>query len=162
MGKKTSVLRVAEFAAWWAAGMIVWVATLSATDLAELVLAAIVSMLVAGPAMLGRRAIGGSGRPRLRWLSWVGFVMVGAVLDCVRLVGWLFRGTDEADRSRALVTISVPSGDESSAIGWRQGAMLSISATPGTLVVDSDPGAGTLLLHPLSSGWPDLADRVSR
>ncbi len=41
-------------------------------------------------------------------------------------------------------------------------ATLAICATPGSVVIDSDPAAGTIDLHDLGSGWPRLDQVVIR
>lgn len=151
-----------EIAAWWLAGMIVWASTLATAAAAELVLAGIGSGVTAVLAVLGRRAIGMHGRPRRAWIAWTALVPLAALLDCLRLARWLVGSRPDPALPEGLTVRELPAGDSPAAVGWRQGALLSVSATPGTLAVDCDPDTGRVLLHPLVNGWPDLEHRVSR
>lgn len=154
-----------EIAAWWVVGWLIWTATLSSASAAELVTGALAAGASAILARLARRATGRQPglTPRMwsRWLGWALVVPVAAAADLMRLVRWLFAGAREPGQGERAVGVPMPSGDEPTAITWRQGAALAVSSTPGSVVVLIEPDSGRLDLDQLVSGWPHLDRRVS-
>ena len=147
---------LAELVLWWAGGMLFWLATASTLTVIETLVAAAVALAAAVLARLARRAIPFAARPRLAWLRWAALVPVSAFADAVRLVPWL-RGRQPED----LVEEHLPGSTGEAETGLRAGGIVALSATPGTVVVDSDPRTGTIRLHSLVTGWPHLDEVVA-
>lgn len=154
-----------EIAAWWVVGLLIWTATLSSVNAAELITGALSAGVCAVLARFARRAMGRQPglAPRMwsRWLGWAMIVPVSAAADLVRLVRWLSSGAPEPEQEQRAVAVSMPSGDEPTAITWRQGAALAVSSTPGSVVVRIEPDNGRLDVDQLVTGWPHLDRRVS-
>lgn len=154
-----------ELAAWWIAGFLIWTATLSSASGPELLVGALAAAVCAVLARLARRAMGRqpglSPRMWARWLRWALLVPVAAAADLLRLVRWLVAGLPEPGTQERELRVSVPSGDEPAAITWRQGAVLAISSTPGSVVLRIDADNAALELDQLVRGWPELDRRVS-
>jgi len=153
-----------EIAAWWLAGFLIWIATLAAASPAELITGALAATVCAVLARLARRAMGG--QPGLRrgmwrrWAWWAALVPAAAIADLTRVVGWLIAGRREPVADDRVVELTVPSGDDPDAITWRQGAVLAVSSTPGSVVIGIRPDEGLLVLDQLVSGRPRLDERV--
>lgn len=75
--------KFAEFAAWWAGLVLVWLATLSSFSFAELGAAAVVAVPGAVAARAGRVAAGQRWRVDVRWVRWLWFVPWAVVHDTV-------------------------------------------------------------------------------
>ncbi|QGN32863.1 hypothetical protein [Microlunatus sp. Gsoil 973] len=155
-----------EIAAWWLAGALIWTATVSSISGEELAIGFAAAGLCAVLARVARRAIGGQpglpGRMWLRWLGWAAMVPAVASADLLRLVRWLAAGRREPAREERSVRVPVPSGDGAKAITWRQGAVLAVSSTPGSVVLRVESEDGSLQLDRLVGGRPDLSARVAR
>jgi hypothetical protein len=177
-----------EIAGWWVAGMLIWTATLASASAAELITGAVSALAAAVLARAARLAMDKerdrerdrrsrqpandhrrADLPLARALpQWAVLVPVAAVLDSVRLSGKRARRLrepttpSELRSDSQLVSRSLPTGHGAAATAWRQAAVIVISATLGSLVVDVDGDDGSMQLDPLVSGWPDLDQRVSR
>ncbi|MDP9882666.1 multisubunit Na+/H+ antiporter MnhE subunit [Sinomonas atrocyanea] len=143
-----------EYAAWTAAGTLFWLATASTVTAVETVAAAAVSLVCAVLARLARRALPFRARPVRGWLRWAAVVPVAAVADMVRLPRWLRAGQPEELREATM-----PAGGPRQT-GWRAGGIVALSATPGSVVVASDPDSGAVTVHSVTSGWPRLDEQV--
>ena len=113
---------IIEVAGWWVILVVVWWASLNSFSYGEVGVAAGCAVPVALLAGWARRAVGGSWRPRMRWLAWSARVPVSAVVDTVRLLV----------RPRAtgqLRTIGL-GGDTDGAV-----AAAVVSATPGSVAL---------------------------
>jgi hypothetical protein len=154
--------------AWWMAACTgIWLLTLSSVSWPDLALAAACGLPCAVAARAGRRAVGGSWRPRLGWLAWLGPLAAAIPADLARLFLLAVRpslahpGGDAP--SGQFRQVRTPEGEPAPVASARHAlGTLTISATPGAFVVDSDPAAGTLDLHDLGSGWPPLDQVVTR
>lgn len=154
--------------AWWMGACTgVWLLTLSSVSWPELVVAAACGLPCAVAARAGRRAVGGSWRPRLRWLAWLGPLAAAIPADLARLFLLAARpgaaGAGTGGPPGRFQQITMPRGEPAPVASARHAlATLTISATPGSLVIDSDPATGTVDLHDLGSGWPRLDQVVAR
>jgi hypothetical protein len=72
----------------------------------------------------------------------------------VRLPGWFRRG-----QPAQLHEDAMPSGGPRET-GWRAGGIVALSATPGSIVVASDPESGAALIHTITPGWPRLDQKI--
>jgi len=155
-----------EIAVWWVAGSAIWTATLSSIAPGDLIAGVLAAGVCAVLARVARRAMGGqpglSPRMWLHWLAWAVLVPPAAAADLVRLVRWLGEGRPEPRPDQRFVRLPVPEGDGRDAITWRQGAVLAVSSTPGSVVLAVDAEGGSLDVDRLVGGPPDLSRRVAR
>jgi multisubunit Na+/H+ antiporter MnhE subunit len=160
MHTRTRWLAVAEVLCWWAASLGLWLLTLSSVSPPELTVAIVCGLPCALAARAGRRAIGDAWLPRPVWLGWLAALPASVAADSARLAALLPRAVrGRADPGR-LRDVQLPeAGPGPVALARRALGTLAISASPATLVVDSDPEDGRLLVHSLGSGRPHL-DRV--
>ncbi|AMM31363.1 hypothetical protein SA2016_0673 [Sinomonas atrocyanea] len=145
-----------EYVLWTAVGTLFWLATASTVTAVETGIAAAVSLVCAVLARLARRALPFRARPGREWLRWAAVVPLAACADLLRLPGWLRSGQPEQLREAAMPT----GGDRQT--GWRAGGIVALSATPGSVVVASDPDSGAVTVHSVTSGWPRLDEQVLR
>lgn len=172
------VARAAEIVAWWALCFLVWMATLSAFDNQDLIAAGVAGLPCAVGAVAARRASGTAWRPRLRWLRWLVALPAAVVADSVRLVPFAARTLvhhgglrTQAPFRHLRLDLSAGASPDASSRGdagqrhreaaHRALAMLVLSATPGTLVIDEDRRRGVLTVHAATDGRPRI-ERVVR
>ncbi|NUP74889.1 MAG: hypothetical protein HOQ07_09635, partial [Sinomonas sp.] len=134
-----------------------WLATAATITLAETLVAAAVALVGAVLARVARRAMPFNARPRRVWLGWAALVPVAAAADMARLVRW-YRGPQKAEVRES----RMPASERPPATGWRAGGITVLSATPGSVVIDSDPTSGRVKVHSLVGGWPHLDEKVLR
>jgi hypothetical protein len=149
-----------EAACWFVTGMLFWIATVSAVTLAETIVAACTSAVLGVFAVVARRAMRLRFRPSGAWLRWALLVPVAAAADLGRLFAWIARGAHDPVEADAVERRHVPAGAAPEAVGHRAGAIIAVSATPGSCVIDAQED-GTFLLHRLVGGPPALDERVS-
>lgn len=150
-----------ETVCWFAAGMLLWLLTVSTITVTELIVAAATSAACGAFATAARRITGLRVRPTRAWLRPAAIVPIQAVTDTARLVAWLATGAHERSETDAAAELRVAAGTSAVAVGARAAAVGMISATPGSLALDSDD-SGRLLVHRLVGGWPELDDQVTR
>jgi multisubunit Na+/H+ antiporter MnhE subunit len=154
---------VVEAAAWWGAMIGVWITTLSSVTWPEVWIAAAAALPCAVMTVLARRALADRWRPNLRSLRWLAVVPVAVVADTVRVLALPLRAAGAQPRKRDLLRIRLPdAGEEPRAATARAEATVLVSATPATVVLDSQPDEHTLVVHRLVSGAPDMTKVVSR
>lgn len=147
---------LAELALWWVAGTLSWLATASTVTLPEAATAAAAALVGAVLARAARLAMGFTAAVRGAWFRWATMVPAAAVADTLRLARWL-----PGPQTQDLGEKPMPAGDSPAATGWRAGAMVALSATPGSVVLDSDPRQHRVQVHTLVEGWPRLDDQVA-
>jgi multisubunit Na+/H+ antiporter MnhE subunit len=151
-----------ELVWWWAAAVAVWALTLSSVPPQELITAGICGLPCAVAARAGRKALCGRWHPRLRWTAWLLPLLLAVPADATRLligtVRWLITRQEPGE----LRDYPMPAGEPPDVAAARHAlAVLTISATPGTFVADSDPEEDKIVIHTLVSGPPQL-ERVVR
>jgi hypothetical protein len=155
-------LAAIETLCWWVACTGVWVATLGTVTTPELVAATSAALPCAVLARAGRRAMRLRARiPARAWL-WLALVPIIAVTDLGRVVRWAGRVDRDYRVSSWLVVRALPVGESPRATGWRAVAIAAVSATPGTLVLDLDPGTGNALMHAIVRSAPAIDVRVAQ
>lgn len=159
---RRAVLAALEVVWWWAASVAVWVLTLSSVPDQELIAAAACGLPCALAARAGRRAIAGSWRPKPGWAAWLLPLLAAVPADAVRLLLLTIRQLPGWDADGKLDRVRLPAEPPDVAAARQAAAVLLISATPGTFVVDSDPEEGTLVIHTLVSGRPELKQVIRR
>jgi multisubunit Na+/H+ antiporter MnhE subunit len=158
------VKQLPEVALWWAACVGTWLLTLSSVNTAELVAAVAAGLPCAVVAVLARRAVRGPLSPRAAWLRWLLPVPVAVLADSARVL---------AVAAGALVGRRIPEGDlrrvtlprDRSAGDWQNrqaAAVILVSASPGSVVLDVDVDSGEALVHALATGRPDVLKAVQR
>jgi multisubunit Na+/H+ antiporter MnhE subunit len=141
-----------------------WLLTLSSVNTAELVAAVAAGLPCAVVAVLARRAVRGPLSPRAAWLRWLLPVPVAVLADSARVL---------AVAAGALVGRRIPEGDlrrvtlprDRSAGDWQNrqaAAVILVSASPGSVVLDVDVDSGEALVHVLTTGRPDVLKAVQR
>ncbi len=145
-----------ELALWWLAGTLSWLVTVSTVTVPETVTAVSTALLGAMLARMARRAMGFQAAAQGIWLRWAALVPLAAVTDTVRLAGWLTGPQEETLGEQPMPGTRQPRGR-----GWRAGAMIALSATPGSVVFSSDPVMNRIRVHVLASGWPDLERHIA-
>jgi multisubunit Na+/H+ antiporter MnhE subunit len=154
---------VAEVLWWWSAAVAIWVLTLSSVPAQELITAAICGLPCALAARAGRKAVGGRWRPRPRWTAWLLPLVVAVPADAVRLLVLTVRRLITREVPGELQEIQMPAGEPPDVAAARHAiAVLTISATPGTFVADSDPEEDKIVIHTLVSGPPRLQEVVRK
>ena len=155
---------VAEVVFWWAAGVGVWLLTLSSVSLPEALIATGCALPCAVLAVVARRAVGGSWPVRPGWARWLLPLPAAVVADAGRVLGLA---------TLVLAGRRVPAGDERTVTlhpdrpVWRWQARQAVAtvlvtATPGTVVLDVDEDSGEMRLHALGSGRPSMEQVVRR
>jgi multisubunit Na+/H+ antiporter MnhE subunit len=158
------VRQLPEVALWWAACTGTWLLTLSSLSTAELIAAVAAGLPCAVVAVLARRAVRGPLAPRAAWLRWLLPVPVAVLTDSARVLALaagvlVGRRIPEGD----LRTVVLPRDDSDDDWQNRQAAaVVLVSASPGSVVLDVDPDSGEVLVHDLAAGRPDLLEAVQR
>lgn len=153
----------AEIAWWWGAAVAIWTLTLSSVPPQELIAAASCGLPCALAARTGRKAVGGCWRPRPRWTAWLLPLLISVPADAVRLLGVTVRQLVTRSDPGELREIKMPAGEAPDVAAARHAmAVLTVSVTPGTFVVDSNPEEDTIVVHTLVSGPPHLEEVVRK
>lgn len=147
---------ILELVLWWMAGTVSWLVTVTTVTVPETVAAASTAVFGAVLARMARRAMGFRAAARGIWLRWAALVPAAAVADTARLARWL-----AGPRRESLNGRTMPGSRSPRATGWTAGAMIALSATPGSVVFSSDPDGNRIRVHVLTQGWPDLDKHVS-
>lgn len=149
---------VLETIAWAVVGCAVWLATLSAVTRAELCLAVAAGLVSGAFAAAARRSLGGSWRFRPRWALWAPQVVAALLAEVVELARVTLHRTPHG----RLRTHVMPEEDRELASAREALATLALCSTPGSIVVDSDPGERTITVHTLVSKGPEVTAVVRR
>lgn len=152
------VVLVVEGTAWLAVVTGLYLIFISSVTALEVAVSLTVGALCAAAAVAGRLSALLRYRPALRWVRWLVPLPATVVADTVRLARLLARQIVERATGRAadqrerggLRTLRLsPDTRGETAAARRALAMLVVSSTPGTYVVDVDPEEGILLVHAL-------------
>ncbi|MFF0500148.1 hypothetical protein ACFYU5_27360 [Nocardia aobensis] len=138
---------VAEAAAWWLICVLIWQATVTVAAWEEVIAAAILALPCAVAACAARRAIGGSWRPPAQLPRWVTRTALAVLRDSAGALALVARGRRPAGRFTELLLPAT--GSTAQRDGREAVATILLSATPGSLVVYSDPEHSRIRLHTL-------------
>ncbi|HWG64980.1 MAG TPA: hypothetical protein VG253_25115 [Streptosporangiaceae bacterium] len=152
----------AEVICWWAACTGIWLLTLSAVSVPELVTALACALPSALAARAGRHAMSARWQPRAQWVAWLIRLPASVTADTARLFGAACRWVVRPDGTGELRDVQLPHEAAPVAGTRRALASLVLSATPGTLVVDTNPEEDKLVIHSLVNGPPKLDEVVQR
>lgn len=150
---------VGEILLWWAFTDAVWLASVTTVTLSELAAATVCTLLCAVLASMARRANRGYWRFRFGWSAWVAIVARDIPVQAIQ--SWLYALIPRR-RCAVFTVVSLPAEDEQTAAGRCAISTLSLATTPGTVVYDSDPHQGRLLLHRLGERQGQLESAVQR
>jgi hypothetical protein len=157
---RRTAVAAAELVAWVVLLTALWVATLTAVGLLEVVVAVVVSIPIGVLALAARRVLDApAGLPRGAW-RWAVRLPGAVVADTVRLavaVGHAVRTGEPLGRERRLPLPDPP--EEGHDVRGTTGAV-TISTTPGAYV--SDVRREALVVHALSSTPSALERAVAR
>ncbi len=145
---------------WWGAAVGIWLITLSSVTMPDLIVAVACGLPCGLAAWAGRRALGNRWRPRPRWALWLIPLAASIIADELRLLRLAVLRAVRTRPVGELRGIQLPRSEPGAAASAHRAlASFTVSATPGTFVVDGDPEEDRLVIHSLVSGWPHL-DRV--
>jgi multisubunit Na+/H+ antiporter MnhE subunit len=160
------VARLVEVAVWWVVLVLFWMATLSATSLAEWVVAGLAALPCALAATAARAVAGGGWRVSAGWSAWLVPLARVLLAETVRVFALAVRERTTRDAgastARQMRRVPLPGGEAADrATGRRAVVTALLSATPGTMVVDSPPREPALLVHALDNR-PSALERAVR
>jgi multisubunit Na+/H+ antiporter MnhE subunit len=154
--------RLLEVVAWWPLLVGIWLLTLSSVNTSDLSFAAGAAVPCAAFATMARRAIAGSWRPDPRWARWIPTLLAAIVTDSVRVFGAAIRGARTRHVPGRFIHVPLPDPGAPRRTAHQALATLTVSATPGSFVVDAEPLAHRLTVHGVTGGRPDLTETVAR
>lgn len=139
---------VAEVIVWWAAGLGVWLLTLSSVDGPDLIVATPLALVGGVLAVVARRALGGDWPYPHGALRWARRLPVAIGYDTVRILArpWTWVLGRRPDEGR-MVRVPVMPGPDPQSTARRAAAVFLVSLTPGSYAVHTDDDTGELLVH---------------
>lgn len=149
----------AEVLWWWGAALGIWVLSLSAVSGEELLVATPTSLCCGLLAVVGRRAMQTSWRPRLDDLRPLPLLPAAIVVDAGKVALAALRRRPGAFRQLDLLRAR---GDGARPAARRALAAFFVSLSPGSYLVDIDPEDGRALVHELPGGGPGPTEVVAR
>lgn len=161
---RRALVGLVEVVAWWALMVGVWVITLSSAPPMELYISAAAALPCALLMPKVRRTVQAAWRPDWRWLRWLAVLPISVVADTARVFAVVFvHAVTRRPIDGELIEVRLQlHEDPARAAAHEALAMVTVSATPGSFVVDSRPERSALLLHKIVDGRPDMQQVVSR
>lgn len=156
MVTRSTLGTAAEAAGWWIVLWGVWTLTLSSVTFQESVIAAAATLPAAAAAVATRRVERVAWRPAWSWAKWAMVWPVAVVADTGRVLVAAVRR-----RPGEFTEIDLPDETGRRRTARRAFAALTLSATPGTVVVDVPPEP-RFTVHVLTRGRPRLERWVTR
>ena len=154
--------RVLEIGLWWGLTVLLWLATTSPVTVAEAVVAAVCAVGCATAARAARQAVDARWRIRVRWLRWATRLPLEVAGDTLRLarLWWARPGARGTVRPTELET----DADPALAVTHRALAAVTVSAAPGSVVVDVEctSDGSALCLHTFGPHRSGLEEVVRR
>lgn len=145
---------------WWGLGVGVWVVSLSAVPVTEVIVAALVSLPCGVLAVVARVAAGNAWTFRPGWFRPALVLPLAIVKDLIQVFSLLRPGRNGAGRFRYRA-LSDASGEGSRPQGRRALATLLVTSTPGAIVIDIEPDTGLALVHEVGPGRSALEEAVA-
>lgn len=150
-----------EVLVWWGVLVLVWLGTLNAFSYEELTAAAVLAVPCAIAARLGRRAAGVHWSVDARWARWLVHLPWAILHDTVAMLAVAVRpdrpGDDDFDE---LELANEPT--KARQAGHEALATATLSATPGSVVVDANDEHDRLTVHTVPIGETGLRRAVAR
>ena len=149
-----------EVVVWWGLCLGVWLISLSAVPVQELLTALVVSLPCGLAGALARRAAGNTWTFRASWFRVAAVLPVAVLIDVADV---LIHAIPGLRRHGSIETIYLSGGEGrgSQASGRRAVATFWMSVTPGTFVADIDPESGEMVFHRLAQSGPRLEQVVA-
>lgn len=142
----------AETLVWWAVCVGLWILTLSSVNIQDVVVAAVLAVPCAVAARAGRAVTSVRWRPRAEWWRWAASLPLLICADTVRAFAVFPRFVGKRAAAGEWQEVRLPADEpKERAVARRALAAVTLSASPGALVIDSPPD-GPLLVHTLPSG----------
>jgi multisubunit Na+/H+ antiporter MnhE subunit len=159
--KHASRLRVAlEVLGWWAALVVVYLASLTTASVPEYVAAVSAGLVSAVLAVAARRVAAAHWGFPGRVLRMGAALPIALLADSVRVFGLVARPRALRSTTGRVSELMLPKEPAPTRAGRLAAGGWLIAATPGTLVIDDDPDEPSLTVHRLVDGEPDLAQEV--
>lgn len=161
---RRALVGLVEVVAWWALMVGVWVITLSSAPPMELYISAAAALPCALLMPTVRRTVQAAWRPDWRWLRWLVVLPFSILADTARVFAAVFvHAVMRRPLDGELTEIRLrPHEDPARSTAHVALAMVTVSATPGSFVMDSRPERNALVLHQIVDGPPDLQQVVRR
>lgn len=161
---RRTLATLVEVVVWWALMVGVWVITLSSAPPMELYISAAAALPCALLMPRVRRTVEAAWRPDWRWSRWFLVLPFSVLADTVRVFAAVFvHAVTRRPLEVELTEIRLqPHDDPARAAAHGALAMVTVSATPGSFVMDSRPERHALVLHQIVDGPPRLHQVVTR
>lgn len=162
---RSSLGALGEILVWWVLTAAVWLATVTSLTSAELAVAVACTLPCAVAARAARRANRGRWRFRIGWLRWVAIVMLEVPVQTAQAWAYALKALPAISvrRRRGVISeVALPPEPEPVAAARRAAVVLAFATTPGTIVLESDPCSGNVLLHRARPGRGRLGQAVQR
>lgn len=157
------IVFLVEAGLWWAGLIGIWLITLPAVTVPEVVVSAVAAVPCALLTVRARHAMEESWGLDFGWLRGLAVLPLSVIADAARVLTLPLRGARAKPHKDDLQTVPL-SGPRRGPAGEtrRATATVLVSATPATVVVDSEPDDHELLVHRLVSGPPDVGTVMGR
>ncbi|MFE3176299.1 hypothetical protein ACFXPA_45445 [Amycolatopsis sp. NPDC059090] len=146
-----------EIPLWWLVLTGLWTLTLSTPSAPELIAGASAALVCAIAARSARRAMHGSWRPKLGWLTWLTPLPKAAVSESVAALRTVFQ-RPAAGKFEKITVPTAPRPEHEARLAT---ATVIVGCTPGAMVVASPPDDTDVVVHRLLPDSPTL-DQVTR
>ena len=154
---------VVEAGLWWAGLVGVWLITLPAVTWPEVWVSAAAAVPCALLTVRARHAMEQSWGVDFGWLRGVAVVPIAVLADVLRVLALPLRTVRAKPRKHDLQSVLLSGPRRGPAAETRRAAAtVLVSATPATVVIDSDPEDHALVVHRLASGPPDMGTVMGR
>lgn len=153
-----------ELTAWWLLLVGMWISTLSSVTGIEVAVAAGAALPCAALALITRRVLEVSWRPRVRWVGWLPPLAVAVVTDSVKVLLLPWRHWTRVRRpfGAEIRRVTLPDEPPPRAAARRAVAGWALSLSPGSYVADADPDEPALVVHSVVDSTPDMTRQVRR
>lgn len=153
-----------EVMAWTLAAWGVWLVSLTAISAEDLGVGGGCAVLCGLTAAAVRRLVQGHGRPT--WWTARPAVLLPVVIaaEAVMVLAAPWRPSHRRSRSGGgrLQRLAITTGDTPVARARRSFAVVVVSASPGSVVLEADPDTGDFVVHTFGSAGPTLPSRFAR
>jgi multisubunit Na+/H+ antiporter MnhE subunit len=149
-----------ELVAWWAALIVVYLASLTTAATAEYVAAVLAGLVSALLAVAGRRASRAAWKAPKRLGRMLLVFPLALASDAARTLALLLRPRTLLRTTGSLTELILPVESRRTAAGRQAMGSVVVSATPASLVIDDDPDRGRLTVHRIVRSALDLAEEV--
>jgi multisubunit Na+/H+ antiporter MnhE subunit len=151
-----------EIAGWWAFLVVVWIATLNTFSIQEVVTAAVLAVPCAFAARAARHAAGLRWTVAPRWGRWLLALPMAIAHDTVAVLRLAMRRRPREEDDEFRVLTLPTERDDGRRTGREAVTTAALSATPGSVVVNSNDDHDELLVHAMPVGRTRLERELLR